>query len=377
MKINVGVFFGGVSCEHEISCISANQVLKALDPERYEIIPVYISKDYDLNNLCSSLDKICIYKDQNRVYIKPLKSTVFGKKEKPIDVAFPVMHGTHGEDGCLQGLFEMLNLPYTSSDVLASALGQDKAVMKIVLKSDDIPMVPWFYFWSHEIDEKISELKDKASKIGYPLIAKPANLGSSIGIQIIHDENELEEKLKEAASFDFKIVVEKMITQLKECNISVMGSLYDCKVSAIEEVYKNDEMLSFKDKYEGGSKSAKGGSKDGASKGMASTSRKVPAVLKDGQQEFIEDLAKRTFKVLGAKGCVRIDFMIDEADDSVYVNEINSIPGSLAYYLWSEKGLDFVSECDELLNNALKVYREKEKKVYSFSTNILSNYRRK
>ena len=390
MKLNIAVFFGGQSCEHEISCISANQALKAIDSEKYEIVPIYISKNndlytgealfelknyYDLDALCGQLEKICLYKDNNKVYLKPIKG-IFAKP-KTIDVAFLVMHGTNGEDGTLQGMMEMLDLPYTSSNVLGSAVGQDKVIMKEILAYEKIPSVPWFYLFSNTIDENIKEYETKAEEIGYPLIVKPANLGSSIGIEIVHKKEELKSKLKACAAYDDKLLVEKMIKNLKEVNISVMGNLKEASLSAIEEVMKNDELLSFKDKYEGrGSKKGiKVPSKTGGSKGMASTSRKVPAKLKKKQEEKVKDYALKAFKALNASGVTRIDFLIDNDDDKVYVNEINSIPGSLAFYLWSEVGVDFKKECDMLIENALKVYKEKKKKTRTFDTNILSNYR--
>lgn len=390
MKLNVAVFMGGKSCEHEISCISANQAIEALDKDKYEVIPIYISKNNDLytgellkslknfadlKELESKLTKITIYKDNNRVFIKPIKGLI--AKATPIDIAFPVVHGTNVEDGSLAGLLEMLDLPYTSSNVLGSAVGQDKAVMKQIFDYEGIPCVDWFYFYAHEYKDNFAEIKKKAKKIGYPLIIKPANLGSSVGIEVVHKEAELEEKIKECANYDFKLVVEKMIKNLKEVNISVMGNILDAKFSPIEEVMKNDELLSFKDKYEGGGKSAKKlkTPPTKGSKGMASTSRKIPADLTAKQQKEIEQYALKTFKVLNANGIVRIDFMIDKNTKKVYVNEINSIPGSLAFYLWNEVGIDFTKECDLMIENALKMYREKEKKTYSFDTNVLKNFR--
>jgi len=392
MKLNVGVFFGGVSCEHEISCLSANQVMHALNKDKYNIIPIYISKESDfytgddlfdlknysyLDKLCSSLKKISLYKDGNMVYAKAINSLIPSKER--IDVAFLVMHGTNGEDGAIQGMMEMLKLPYTSSDVLGSAIGQDKAIMKEIFKAEDIPMVPFFYFYSHEIDKEKANIISKAKEIGYPLICKPANLGSSVGIEVIHKESELLEKIKECAKYDFKLVIEKMIEELKEVNISVMGTIFNSEVSAIEEVLKNDELLSYKDKYLGGSKSSKTKMPTKAvkgSKGMASTSRIVPARISETQKNQIEENALKAFKVLNASGAVRIDFMIDKKTDKVYVNEINSIPGSLAFYLWKEVGIEFDQECDKLIENALLRYRQKEKKTYSFATNILKNYGR-
>lgn len=394
MKLNVGVFFGGESCEHEISCISANQVLHALNQDKYEIIPIYIAKNMDmytgeelwdlanygnLDALCSKLTKIALVKDRNKVYIKAVNGGLFAKKLPSIDLGFLVMHGTNGEDGTLQGYMEMLKLPYTSSDILGSAIGQDKAIMKIVLASENIPMVPWFYCLYSDFEANQDEYIAKAKKLGYPLIIKPANLGSSIGIEIVHNESEFVAKMQSASEYDFKLVVEKMVEQLKEVNISVMGNLTSAKVSAIEEVVKQDEILSFDNKYIVGSKGGKTKmpSKTTGSKGMASADRRVPALIKEEQAKKIKALALKTFKVLNANGCVRIDFMIDGTSDEVYVNEINSIPGSLAFYLWQAVGVSFADQCDELIKNALKRYHAKEKKTFSFDTNILSTFGRK
>ena len=390
MKLSVAVFMGGQSCEHEISCITANQVLKALDEEKYDIIPVYVAKNndlytgeklfelknyYDLDAMCNDLDKVCLYKDNNKTYIKPI-SGLFAKA-RTIDVAFLAMHGTGGEDGSLQGFMELLDIPYTSSNVLGSAIGQDKVIMKEVLEYERIPILPWFYVFSSDIDEQIKSIERKAAEIGYPLIVKPANLGSSIGIEIVHKKSELYDKLKEAANYDSKLCIEKMVTELKEVNISVMGNTNEAQLSAIEEVMKNDELLSFKDKYEsnGGGKKGGGKLKTTASKGMASTSRKIPAQLTKKQEKEVKEATLKSFKALNANGTVRIDFIIDDSTGEVYVNEINSIPGSLAFYLWKEVGIDFTKECDILIDNALKMYREKKKMTRSFDTNILSNYK--
>ena len=395
MKIKVGVFFGGESCEHEISCITANQVLHALDSDKYEVIPVYIAKNrdlytgdelfdlsnyYSLNELVSKLKKISLVKDGNKVYIKPVKSSLFEKKET-IDVAFLAVHGTNGEDGTLQGFMEMMKLPYTSCDVLGSAIGQDKAIMKEIFAYEGIPMVDWTYFYYDDYAKNEASYLSRVAEIGYPVIIKPANLGSSIGIEVAHDEEEFKNKVKEVKEYDLKIVVEKLIKNLKEVNCSVMGSLFEVKASPIEEVLKGDEILSFEDKYVGNAKGSKGakGAKvpQKGSKGMATTKRKVPADLTDEATSYIKNVSLKVFKALNANGCVRIDFMIDRDTDKIYVNEINTIPGSLAFYLWNEEGIDFSKECDILIENALKRYRIKEKMTFSFDTNILSTFRRK
>ena len=395
MKICVGVFFGGKSTEHEISCISANQAIHALDSDKYDVLPIYISKDnefyigdelFDLanyssfiSNPSSVLEKVMIYKDGNNVKVRPMKGMF--KKERTIDVAFPIVHGTNVEDGSLAGFLQMLDIPYTSCDVLGGAVGQDKTVMKDIFKAEGIPMVDYFVVYNADFEDAYEDYFKKAKKIGFPLIAKPANLGSSIGIEVIKTEEEFEEKISECLKYDFKVVVEKMIANLKEVNISIIGGDEKAKCSAIEEV--TNGFLDFDKKYQpgSGSKGAKKGVKvpaaKGASKGMASTVRKVPAELKEGQKEEIEKIALKAFRALNSFGCVRIDFMIDNDTDKVYCNEINTIPGSLAFYLWKEEGVDFSQECDELINNALNRYARRSRKTYSFDTNILDNYAKK
>ncbi|MBQ4019640.1 MAG: D-alanine--D-alanine ligase [Erysipelotrichaceae bacterium] len=395
MKICVGVFFGGKSTEHEISCISANQAIHALDSDKYDVLPIYISKDnefyigdelFDLanyssfiSNPSSVLEKVMIYKDGNNVKVRPMKGMF--KKERTIDVAFPIVHGTNVEDGSLAGFLQMLDIPYTSCDVLGGAVGQDKTVMKDIFKAEGIPMVDYFVVYNADFEDAYEDYFKKAKKIGFPLIAKPANLGSSIGIEVIKTEEEFQEKISECLKYDFKVVVEKMIANLKEVNISIIGGDEKAKCSAIEEV--TNGFLDFDKKYQpgSGSKGAKKGVKvpaaKGASKGMASTVRKVPAELKEGQKEEIEKIALKVFRVLNSFGCVRIDFMIDNDTDKVYCNEINTIPGSLAFYLWKEEGVDFSQECDELINNALNRYARRSRKTYSFDTNILDNYAKK
>ena len=393
MKISVGVFFGGKSTEHEISCISANQAIHALNSEKYDVLPIYISKDnefyigdelFDLANYSSFiknpssvLEKVAIYKDGNTVKVRPLNGLF--KKERHIDVAFPVVHGTNVEDGSLAGFLQMLDLPYTSCDVLGGALGQDKAAMKDIFKAEGIPMVDYFVIYGSDFEEKNDEYFEKSVKLNYPLIAKPANLGSSIGIEVIRNESEFKEKIEECLKYDFKVVVEKMIEDLKEINISVIGTTDKARVSEIEEV--TNGFLDFDKKYQpNGSKGAKGTGKvagtKGASKGMASTIRKVPAELSEQQKKDVEETALKVFRVLNSYGCVRIDFMIDNSNGKVYCNEINTIPGSLAYYLWKAAGTSFDQECDELIENALKRYARRSKKTYSFDTNILDNYKK-
>ena len=392
MKLRVAVIFGGESCEHEISCISANQVLHALNTDKYEVIPVYISKKseyftgeelfdlknyHDLTVLTNRLKKITFIKNKNKAYIRFLDKILFSKDQE-FDIAMPILHGTNGEDGTFIGCLEMLKIPYTSSNVASSAVGQDKVMMKQILGYENIAICPWFWLYGFDFENKQDYYLKQATQIGYPVIVKPANLGSSIGIEIAHDNKEFIEAIKNCSLYDNKIVVEKLVEDLLEVNCSVLGDRFACKASVLEEVMKNDEILSYNDKYKPNGAKGKMGSKtklsSNGSKGMEATSRIIPAPLDEELTEKIQLMAKQTFKVLGSSGIVRIDFLIDKQNNQVYVNEINNIPGSLANYLWAPLGYSFSDLLDELIKIAVDNQRRKEKMVFSFDTNILENY---
>ena len=388
MKLNIAVFFGGESVEHEVSIISAHQAIEALDKNKYNVIPVYVSKERklyvsdllkdmsnykDLKHLISQCTQVSITSEDNRVVIRPVKPSLFGPKELgTIDVAIPVMHGTNGEDGTIQGFFEMLKVPYAGCDLYGAAIGQDKVLQKNVLNDNNLPITNWFWVYGAEMDTRQSEILDKVHRLIYPVIIKPARTGSSVGISIAHNDEEYLACFDEARQYDEKIITEKVVKPMREINCSVVGDSYSCVASVLEEVssVSQDELLSFSDKYLGGSKSTKS---DG-SKGMASTARIVPAPLTDEQTRLIQQLAKETFRVLGTSGVCRIDFLMDADTKKVYVNEINTIPGSLAFYLWQAAGVSFSELMDKLVELALDRERRRSKMTFSYETNILSNF---
>ena len=388
MKLNIAVFFGGESVEHEVSIISAHQAIEALDKNKYNVIPVYVSKERklyvsdllkdmsnykDLKHLISQCTQVSITSEDNRVVIRPVKPSLFGPKELgTIDVAIPVMHGTNGEDGTIQGFFEMLKVPYAGCDLYGAAIGQDKVLQKNVLNDNNLPITNWFWVYGAEMDTRQSEILDKVHRLIYPVIIKPARTGSSVGISIAHNDEEYLACFDEARQYDEKIITEKVVKPMREINCSVVGDSYSCVASVLEEVssVSQDELLSFSDKYLGGSKSAK----SEGSKGMASTARIVPAPLTDEQTRLIQQLAKETFRVLGTAGVCRIDFLMDADTKKVYVNEINTIPGSLAFYLWKAAGVSFSELMDKLVELALDRERRRSKMTFSYETNILSNF---
>ena len=388
MKLNIAVFFGGESVEHEVSIISAHQAIEALDKNKYNVIPVYVSKERklyvsdllkdmsnykDLKHLISQCTQVSITSEDNRVVIRPVKPSLFGPKELgTIDVAIPVMHGTNGEDGTIQGFFEMLKVPYAGCDLYGAAIGQDKVLQKNVLSDNNLPITNWFWVYGSEMDTHQNEILDKVHRLIYPVIIKPARTGSSVGISIAHKDEEYLACFDEARQYDEKIITEKVVKPMREINCSVVGDSYSCVASVLEEVssVSQDELLSFSDKYLGGGKS----SKSQGSKGMASTARIVPAPLTDEQTRLVQQLAKETFRVLGTSGVCRIDFLMDADTKKVYVNEINTIPGSLAFYLWQAAGVSFSELMDKLVELALDRERRRSKMTFSYETNILSNF---
>lgn len=376
MNLRVLVAFGGVSVEHEVSIISALQAMEVMQV-KYEVIPLYISKNGKMYSDPSFLsietfqhiDEVL----QSKVPVHMIKKgqtnmLLYKKKWKvktiPFDIVFPILHGTNGEDGSFQGFLKTLDIPFTGCDVLGGAIGQNKVIMKMVLQDRGLPIVPWFYWEEQQIMEK--SFFQKVKRLGYPVVIKPASLGSSVGIHWIENEEDLKEGMKDAFLYDSVVVIEKAIVNLKEINCSVLGDKAQCQASVLEEVVKEDDILSFKDKYERGEKG----------KGMASLKRKIPADVSSDIEEEIKEYARYAFHVLECEGVCRIDFLVDCDHDAIYVNEINTIPGSLSCYLWEKSGLSFSKLLDSMIQMALKRYRLSHNKIRSWNTNLLSTYER-
>lgn len=382
MKIKLGVVFGGETVEHEVSIISALQAIKNLDKDKYEVIPIYISKDRiwytgnmlldienykDIDIIKRYAKKVTLFKKNGKFYLGNT-SGLFRKEITDLDIVFPIVHGNNVEDGTLAGYFDTIGIPYVSSHVLGSALGQDKVVMKQVFKSANIPVVDYIWFYDNDyLCNKDSILKD-IDKLGYPVIVKPATLGSSVGISMAKTKKDIEECIEDAIKYDVKVVVEKAVSNLVEVNASVLGNYEYQKVSELEEVMGEDDILSYQDKYLGNSKTK------GSTKGMASTSRIIPARISNTLTNEIKANAKKVFKLLNLSGVCRIDYLIDSKTHKYYVNEPNTIPGSLAFYLWKESNLEYKDLLDEMIQIAIKDYKKRQKKVKSFETNILEGF---
>jgi len=399
--LNVGVALGGVAPEHEVSVISALQAAAALDRERYDPVPLYIAKDGTwytgeaLLDVDRYADLDTLLKEAMPVALCPtphgrlelLENREAGGFERlsrpprriPVDVMLLGLHGGAGEDGGLQGLCETLNVPYTSTGVFGSALGMDKVMSKRVCQQADIPVVDFVPFreedWAYHEDEGLDRCEEE---IGYPVVVKPARCGSSIGINRADTREELDAAIEDAFRYDDKVIVERAVTELREINCSVLGDRHEATPSVLEEPKPSDDdkVLTFQDKYmrEEGESAKGGGAKtaNDAPEGMAAQDRIVPARLSDERTEAIQEVAVQLFHLFECAGVVRIDFMIDEATDTLYFNEINTIPGSFSFYLWEPSGVPFDELVDRLVNIARRRHREQNGRVQTYDVNLLS-----
>lgn len=389
MKIKVGVFFGGKTVEHEVSIITAIQAIENMNKEKYDIIPVYITKDNkmytgkyisdinqykDIEKLLSKSTQVTLAQLGNKTAIIKCSKKLFDNAALDyIDIAFPIVHGTNVEDGTLQGYLKMFNIPYVGSDVLSSALGMDKYACKCILKNEGIPVLDCESFTLNDYSDSVENIISKIeSKFEYPVIVKPVNLGSSIGINIANDKDDLEDAIQEAFSYSKKIIVEKAIKDLKEVNCSVLGDYEFAQASECEQPVKNDEILSFKDKYISGGK--KLSPKLNGERSMNSGVLKLPADITDETKKLIQELSIKTFNALGCSGVIRIDFIIDNDTNMIYVNEVNTIPGSLSFHLWKATNMPYSELIDKLIELSLKRNREEQNITYSFDSNILSDF---
>ena len=379
MKTNIGVFFGGCSTEHEISVISASQAMSAIDRSVYDVTPIYITKQgkfytgealldvANYRNTTSLLEKC------KEVYMRPvkgdfnlylMKKPLFGSNiATKLDVAIPVLHGSYGEDGTFEGILDAMGIPYAGCNVLASANGMDKITMKMILQACGVPVVDYVWFtdgqWRANKDAMIQNIE---SKLGYPVIIKPANLGSSVGIGRATNRETLIERINDAERYSSRIIVEHMVENLHEVNCSVLGDCDEYETSVCEEPIKSGEILSYEDKYMGGTKGAKG---------MQASQKRIPADLPEEISNRIRFLAGETFRVLSCHGVSRVDVIMDADNGEIYVNEINTIPGSLSFYLWEPLGVSYPELLDRMIALGLKRNREQSEISYAFDTNVL------
>lgn len=380
-KTTLLFLYGGQSPEHEVSIITAMQAMNAAVEAGYDYLPVYITKKgrWILGNQTflkpetyKNLDLLkqkfpnCWLSTKETSPILITKSA-FGQKEHHFDVAFPIFHGNHGEDGSVHGMLKLLHIPQVGGSIITHALGLDKHLSKIIAQSLGINTAKSIVIYQQEWPENTNEIVKKAYQLSSKLIVKPAKLGSSIGVTHVQDEKELVNALEVAFVYDDKVLIEEALQNSKEVNISIIGN-NPYQTSITEMPLGSEKILSFNDKY------LKGGSKKTQTQtmGMASLSRQIPAPLSDNVIKQIEKHAIDFFTTIEGRGVARIDFIL--VKDKIYFNEINTIPGSLSYYLWEKSGFPFPKLIQKLVNDAQEDFNSKNQKRITFDSNILQNY---
>ena len=384
MKKQIGVIFGSRSCEREVAIISAVQLMRHANREKYDIIPVYIDETghWYTGEKLKDIESFKPFRPEStgitRVFpdlssgsgalLTVQKGSGLFAKEKieivaRIDIYIIVMHGLNGEDGTLQGLMELANVPYTSTGVAGSAVGMDKIMMKQIFRGAGLPVLPGVWFTRTEFENgRDTVIRKVEAEIGYPVFVKPANLGSSIGVSRADDAETLAESLELAFEYDRRVLVEKGLDKPIELNCSVLGYDGEEEASPIEMPINNDEFLDFKDKY----------LTSGGNKGMASLHRVLPAPIEDGLKNHIQEMSRTIFRLLDCKGVVRIDYMFDRKSEKTYITEINTIPGSLAFYLWENAGMPYSSLIDRMVCCAVKAHEDKNRANYAYTSDILN-----
>jgi len=367
MREKIGVFFGGNSWEHEISIITAMQVIKALDKSKYEVLLLYMTKDnkiyygkylenqnnyLDIDRLKKECTKVVLKYNNDETYIISDELKYIKKK---IDLIIPIFHGKGVEDGNISALLSSLNIPYTTSYLTSASLCQDKVFSKMILNENHFNVLDYEFYYKDDFDVSKVNLE-------YPIIVKPATLGSSIGINIAKDEDELENFVELAFCYDDKILLESALTRFQEFNCSALKCNNEIVCSNIEEVIKSDEILSYKDKYENGS--------------MECVKRILPAKINNELEEVIKETTKAAYRLLECRGVVRIDYLYDLKTKKLFLNEINTIPGSLAFYLWEDKDIRFDRLLDLMMDQARLDFQEEKRKITNYDNmKILKNIR--
>ncbi len=386
MNVNLAVIFGSRTCEHDVSIISGLQAAQAAERARMNVTIIYIARDgkwyigealkdtrFFTNFEADRVTRVLPFAEEGKLLLMEYpteKKKLFGGGRnilKSIDVVMPVMHGMNGEDGTLQGMLELWNVPCTSAGVLGCAVGMDKIAMKQLFRGCGFPVLPDIWVDRNEWEKNHIDVLNRAEKaMQYPMFVKPANLGSSIGISRATDRESLSHAIDVAASYDRRILIEQGVSELDEINCSAMGYAGDVRVSETEMPIRwdSDELLDFDSKYTRGAKGGK-------SKGMTSLKRRIPAPVSEEKTAEVKKLTADIFRALDCKGVVRIDYLLDKAADRLYVGEINVIPGSLAFYLWEAAGVSFEEMVNSMVECALAAWSERNKSVFSYDSTIL------
>ncbi len=379
-KLTVGVIFGSRSVEHDVSVVTAHQVMRAMDPDQYDVVPIYITRD-GVWLVGDPLWDIASFKDDKVSEMLGVKETVLSASTafkglitppisglvgrnslRKLDVVFPAIHGAHGEDGTIQGLCELVDLPYVGCGVMASAIAIDKPMTKVVLDAHGIAVMQGIVVTRQQwVNDRDAVLERVEKEFTYPVFVKPATLGSSIGIARVADRDALGNHLDVAANFDQRILIEAAAEGAIEINCSVLGNDEDTRASVCEQPITWEEFLTYEEKYmrEGG--------------GMKGAERKIPAPISDELTAKIQQTAVDAFKAIGGRGLARVDFLVREESGEIFVNEINTMPGSLSFYLWEAEGLAPRHLVDELIRLALDAHAQKRQTRYNYKTGLVAH----
>lgn len=384
-KLNVGVFFGSRSTEHDVSIITGQMIIGALEKSgEYNVVPVYLDRNgkwfisdkfkkvefFRKPDFEKELDKmgdlsLDLNASKGFLKFKSEKTGLFpAAKTIIIDIAFPAFHGSFGEDGTVQGLFEILNVPYIGCGVLASALAMDKITSRKILEREKFSIVKNLWFDKKDFEERKKEKIFKAieGRLSYPLFVKPNRLGSSIGVSRVNNKKELDFAVEVVFQFDEKVIVEETVKNLMEVNCAVIGDGEDLTASLPEQPLYKQTFQTFEEKY-----LTKGGTiKKGAAKNI------IPAPLPKKKLEEIQDLSKKAYKALGCSGISRVDFLIDTKTMKIYINELNALPGTLQFHLWEASGVSRPKLTEMLVRFALERFNKNKNLVHVFGSNLLN-----
>lgn len=384
-KLNIGVFFGSRSPEHDVSIITAQMIINVLKQDsKYNVMPIYLDKkgrwfiSDKLSNVeffrksefekeLDKMDGFSLDLDASKGFLKfqPKRKKLFSRSNIiVVDVAFPAFHGSFGEDGTIQGLFEILNVPYVGCGVLASTLAMDKIMSRRIFEKENFLIVKNVWFHKNEFEKRKKEeiFKEIEQKLSYPLFVKPNRLGSSIGISKVNNQKELDFAVEVVFQFDEKVIIEEAVQNLMEVNCAVIGN-DDLIVSSPEQPSYKQEFQTFEEKY-----LTKGGTiKKGAKKNI------IPAPLPKEKLEEIQNLSKKAYRAFGCSGISRVDFLVDTKKMNIYINELNTLPGTLQFHLWEASGISKKYLVDKLIDYAVERFNKNKKFIYTFGSNLLNS----
>ena len=375
MKLNVGIIFGGKSVEHEASILTAIQAMEHIDKEKYEVIPIYVTKDLtwytggclkfietfkDVDLIRRYAKRVVLINKDGRYVLQKLG--MIKSEVAYLHLAFPIVHGANMEDGSIQGYLNLIGIPYVGSSIYSSVMAQDKVFTKQVLLANDIPVTKFVWFGERFYRNKKEELFRQIDELKYPLIIKPATLGSSIGVEMITQKEEIDSTIERTFKFDSKVIIEEKIEDLTEYNIAVLLTENGNITSEIEEIRLSKDNLEYGDKFLVGDALAD-----------SSIKRVCPAVIGEKLKRDIETYALAVFKMLNMRGTARIDFLYDNKNKKLYVDEVNSIPWCFAHHLWEARNLSYQELLNIMLKDAIRGEVMRQGMVQTLDADILKN----